>query len=139
MLAKELRISVGRLARRIRQLYTNASGDDVSFTELAVLSRLDRDGPHTSAQLAHLERITAQAIGTVLGGLHQRGMVAREPDPADRRRVITAITGSGRAALVSREEVITARLAAAVDSLTPDERERLAAALPVLADLAERL
>jgi DNA-binding MarR family transcriptional regulator len=139
MLAKDLRISVGRLARRIRQLYTNASGDDLSFTELAVLSRLDREGPHTSAQLAGLERITAQAIGTVLGELHRRGLVARGPDPADGRRVITTVTDAGRAALDNREQVITERLATAVDSLTPDERERLAGALPVLILLAERL
>ncbi|MGP3912293.1 hypothetical protein [Nonomuraea sp. 10N515B] len=44
-----------------------------------------------------------------------------------------------RAALDSREQVITERLATAVDSLTPDERRRLAEALPVLALLAERL
>ncbi|WP_328818338.1 MarR family winged helix-turn-helix transcriptional regulator [Nonomuraea cypriaca] len=139
MLAKELRIAVGRLARRIRQLYTNASGGDVSFTELAVLSRLERDGPHGSAQLANLERITAQAIGTVLGGLHRRGLVERGPDPADGRRVITGITDAGRAALDDREQVITERLAGALDSLTPDQRKRLAEALPVLVLLAERL
>ncbi|WP_217369513.1 MarR family winged helix-turn-helix transcriptional regulator [Nonomuraea antri] len=139
MTAKELRIAIGRLARRIRQLYTNASGDDLSFTELAVLSRLDRDGAHTSAQLAQLEKITAQAIGTVLGGLHRRGLVSRDPDPADGRRVITAISAAGRAALDNREQVITERLAAAVGSLTDDERDRLAAALPVLVRLSERL
>ncbi|WP_219470685.1 MarR family winged helix-turn-helix transcriptional regulator [Nonomuraea rhizosphaerae] len=139
MLAKDLRLAVGRLARRIRQLYTNASDDDISFTELAVLSRLDREGPHTSAQLANLEKVTAQAIGTVLGGLHRRELVSRDPDLLDGRRVITAITDAGRAALVGREQVITERLAAAVESLTREEQERLAAALPILVRLAERL
>jgi DNA-binding MarR family transcriptional regulator len=139
VLAKDLRLAVGRLARRIRQLYTNASDDDVSFTELAVLSRLEREGPHTSAQLAHLEKVTAQAIGTVLGGLHRRGMVSRGPDPVDGRRVITVITDAGRGALDSREQVITERLASVVDTLTEEERSRLAAALPILVVLAERL
>ncbi|MDR8411653.1 MarR family transcriptional regulator [Nonomuraea sp. 3-1Str] len=139
MLAKDLRIAVGRLARRIRQLYTNGADDDVSFSELAVLARLDREGALTSARLAALERITAQAIGTILGGLHRRGLVARDPDPEDGRRVISSITGKGQAALVSRDLVITERLAAAVDTLTPEERERLAAALPILAVLADRL
>ncbi|WP_433431556.1 MarR family winged helix-turn-helix transcriptional regulator [Nonomuraea sp. CA-141351] len=139
MLAKELRIAVGRLARRIRQLYTYSSADDLSFTELAVLQRLERDGPHSSAQIANLERVSAQAIGTVLTGLHRRGLVEREPDPADGRRVITGITDTGQAALAGREQVITERLAAAVDSLTPEERERLAAALPILVVLAERV
>jgi DNA-binding MarR family transcriptional regulator len=139
VLAKDLRLAVGRLARRIRQLYAYASDDDVSFTEIAVLSRLEREGPHTSAQLANLEKVTAQAIGTALGGLHRRGMVSRGPDPADGRRVITAITDAGRGALNSREQVVTERLAAVVDSLTEEERARLAAALPILVVLAERL
>src|SRR3954470_22282016 len=116
MLAKDLRLEVGRLARRPRQLYAYASDDDVSFTEVAVLSRLEREGPHTSAQLANLEKVTAQAIGTVLGGLHRRGMVSRASDPADGRRVITAITDAGRGALDSREQIVTERLAAVVDS-----------------------
>ncbi|HLU72754.1 MAG TPA: MarR family transcriptional regulator [Nonomuraea sp.] len=139
MLAKNLRIAVGLLARRIRRLYTNATGDDLSFTELGVLSRLERDGPHTSVQLAQVERITAQAIGTVLTGLHRRGLVRRDPDPADGRRVITSISDAGRAALGGREQVITDRLARAVETLTPEERERLAAALPVLTRIADRL
>ncbi|MEU0564854.1 MarR family transcriptional regulator [Nonomuraea sp. NPDC005983] len=139
MLSEDLRIAVGRLARRIRQLYTNASNDELSFTELAVLSRLDRDGPHTSAQLAALEKVTAQAVGTVLGGLDRRGLVSREPDPADGRRVITAISDPGKAALNNRERVITERLEAAVSTLTPEERARLADALPILALMAERL
>ncbi|WP_217708226.1 MarR family winged helix-turn-helix transcriptional regulator [Nonomuraea rhodomycinica] len=108
----------------------------MSFSELAVLSRLDREGPLTSARLAALERVTAQAIGTIPGGLHRRGLVARDPDPADGRRVITSITGKGRDALASRDLLITERLAAAVDTLTPEERRRLADALPILAVLA---
>ncbi|HEV8167054.1 MAG TPA: MarR family transcriptional regulator, partial [Actinomycetota bacterium] len=43
--ARDLRLAVGRLARRMRQLYALRRGDQLSFTELAVLSRLHRDGP----------------------------------------------------------------------------------------------
>ncbi|GAA2306764.1 hypothetical protein GCM10010149_65720 [Nonomuraea roseoviolacea subsp. roseoviolacea] len=43
--------------------------------------------------------------------------MARDPDPADGRRVITAITDKGRAAVASRDLVITERLAPAVDTL----------------------
>lgn len=137
MPVKDLRIAVGRLARRMRQLYN--ADESATFTELAVLSRLSRDGAMSSAQLAGLERVTAQAIGTVLGGLHRRGLVVREQDPADGRRVITAITPAGRATLDSREQVVVERLAAALDTLTPEERSRLEAALPILELLADRV
>ncbi|GAA3176888.1 hypothetical protein GCM10010486_50720 [Nonomuraea roseoviolacea subsp. carminata] len=43
--------------------------------------------------------------------------MARDPDPADGRRVITAITDKGRAAVASRDLVITERLAPVVDTL----------------------
>jgi DNA-binding MarR family transcriptional regulator len=73
--AHDLRLAVGRLARRLRQLYAQGRGDQLTFTELAVLSRLHRDGPASASQLANGERVTAQAIGTAIGALHQRGLV----------------------------------------------------------------
>ncbi|WP_182872848.1 MarR family winged helix-turn-helix transcriptional regulator [Microbispora sp. H10670] len=139
MTAKDLRISVGLLARRIRQLYTIASDDDLTFTELGVLARLEREGPQSSVQLAALERISAQAVGTSLSELHRRGLVIREADPDDGRRVITSLSDAGRIALSNREEVITERLAVVVNNLSAEERDRLAAALPVLRLIAERL
>ncbi|MER5421309.1 MarR family winged helix-turn-helix transcriptional regulator [Streptosporangium roseum] len=139
--ARDLRIVVGRLARRIRQIY--ATVDDTSgltFTELTVLSRLDRKGPSTSAALAGSEQVTPQAIGTALGTLAQRGLVARAPDPADRRRVVTEITEAGLQALGDRTHAVTARITHVLgDTVNEEERRRLAEALPLLELLADRL
>src|SRR5262245_7271033 len=109
--ARDLRITVGRLARRIRQIYAIADAtSDITFTELTVLSRLDRLGPSTSAALADSEQVTPQAIGTALGALARRGLVSRAADPADGRRVVTSLTEAGRRALGDRTQVVTERL-----------------------------
>ncbi|MGV9326609.1 MarR family winged helix-turn-helix transcriptional regulator [Streptosporangium sandarakinum] len=139
--ARDLRITVGRLARRIRQLYGVAdSASDLTFTELAVLSRLHRRGPSASAELADSEQITPQAIGTTLGALARRDLITREPDPRDGRKVVSRLTEAGLRAHDDRTHAVTERLdRALVDALDDRERRLLAEALPLLERVADRL
>jgi DNA-binding MarR family transcriptional regulator len=138
--AHDLRLAVGRLARRLRQLYAQGRGDQLTFTELAVLSRLHRDGPASASQLANGERVTAQAIGAAIGALHQRGLVERAPDPGDRRKTIVSLTDPGQSAFTVREQTVIDRMVQAVASgYTPAERRQLAAAAPLLERLADLL
>jgi DNA-binding MarR family transcriptional regulator len=135
--AHDLRLAVGRLARRLRQLYAQHPGDQLSFTELAVMSRLHRDGPATASQLANGERVTAQAVGAAIGALHQRGLVQRAPDPGDRRKTIVSLTDPGRSAFTVRQQAVIDRMVQAVASgCTAAERRQLAVAAPLLERLA---
>jgi DNA-binding MarR family transcriptional regulator len=140
-IALDLRLAVGRIARRTRQLY--AAGDPASeagFIEIALLSSLERKGPLTSKALADLERVTPQAIGSTLSALERRGYVTRASDQDDRRKVVTAITESGRATLASREQVISAQMTRALtQAFDAEERRQIAAAVPLLERLADEL
>lgn len=138
---RDLRLVIGRIARRMRQLYAaRATEDDATFMELAVLSRLERHGPMNPGALAANERVTAQAIAPVLTALENRGLVTRSPDPGDRRRVITALTPAGRGLLRGREEAIVTHFARSLErAFDDDERHRLFAALPLLQRLADDL
>jgi DNA-binding MarR family transcriptional regulator len=140
-LAGNLRLAIGRVARQIRHVYaTTGPADETSFTELAVLSRLKRVGPTAPTVLAKAERITPQAVGTVLSDLASRGFVDRRPDPADGRRLIVTITNAGRRAVGARTEVVTERLADALrEGFTAEELRTLDDILPLLDRLAERL
>jgi DNA-binding MarR family transcriptional regulator len=140
-LSWDLRLAVGMLARPIRKIYADdAAADGLTFTELSVLSRLERQGPSTSAALADSEQVTPQAIGTALGALARRGLVARAPDPADARRVITELTPAGRRTFHDRTHAVTEKIRQALgDALDPDERHLLAEAIPLLERLAARL
>lgn len=135
-LASSLRLAVGRLTRRLRQAH--AVGD-VSLSGVSVLARLAADGPGSPGSLAEAERVRPQAMAGTLAALGERGLVGRAPDTADGRRIIVAITEEGRAVLAERRSESVHRLSAALDEFTERERETLAAALPLLDRLAERL
>lgn len=139
--AQDLRVAIGRVARGLRRLYA-AERDDgaASFIELAILVRLDREGPTFPSELAAGETVTSQAIAGIVRELERRDLVQRSGDLEDRRRVLVAITDAGRELLMRREQaVVDATVRALEEDYTPAERRWLEAAVPLLNRLAERL
>ncbi len=133
----DLRVAVGRIARRLRQAH--AVGD-VTLSEMSVLARLDRDGPNTSGALAELERIRPQAMGVTLSDLESRGLVRREADAADGRKLLTSITDAGRNMVSQRRSASAERLGRALsEEFSVAEQRKLLAVLPLLDRLAEKL
>ena len=65
-IAATLRLSIGLLLRRLRQIPTS---DELTLSESAALARLDRGGPATAAALARLEQISPQSMGATLAAL----------------------------------------------------------------------
>jgi DNA-binding MarR family transcriptional regulator len=136
-LAAELRLSIGLLLRRLRQVPT---GDELTLSESAALARLDRGGPATAAELARAEQISPQSMGTTLGALENRDLIARAPDPADGRRMILSITEPGLDLLRHRRNRRTEQLEQALaGGFTTTELEQLAAAAPLLERLANSI
>ncbi|HEY3688536.1 MAG TPA: MarR family transcriptional regulator [Streptosporangiaceae bacterium] len=84
-----------------------------------VLLHLDDHPTRTQAALAESIRADKTRIITVLDDLQDRGLIAREPDPADRRARLLSLTPAGRAlrdrtqaAIQRKEERLLARLPA---------------------------
>ncbi|MEV3965688.1 MarR family transcriptional regulator [Nocardia sp. NPDC050193] len=66
----------------------------IAITDLSCLNLLSMDGPRTPGQLAQDIGITrGGAVTAMIDRLERAGYVARERDPADRRRVLVVITG----------------------------------------------
>jgi DNA-binding MarR family transcriptional regulator len=138
--AQDLRVAIGRVARRLRQLYATERRSAASFIELGILVHLERDGPASPTTLAAGEGVTTQAIAGVVRELERRGLVERTGSQTDRRRVAVAITDAGRELLISRENaVVDAMVSALADEYTPAERRQLESAVPLLNRLATRL
>ena len=136
-IAATLRLSVGLLLRRLRQVPTT---DELSLSESAALARLDSGGPATAAALARLEEISPQSMGATLSSLESRALVQRTPDPEDGRRVILSITEPGLQVLRDRRNARTERLAEALSStFTGAELEQLMAVAPLLERLAQSI
>ncbi|MCO5972304.1 MarR family winged helix-turn-helix transcriptional regulator [Actinoallomurus soli] len=136
-IAAALRLSVGRIARKMRQAKGSAG---LALSEMSTLARLDREGPRSPSALAAVEGVRPQAMATTLATLEGRGLVDRRPDESDGRRAVMTITEAGRALVADRRSESVRRLAAVIDTeLTPAERRSLLPALPLLDRLAERL
>jgi DNA-binding MarR family transcriptional regulator len=134
-LAGALRVSIGLLFRSHRQL--KAEGE-LTLPESSALARLDRGGPATSSELARLEQISPQSMGTTLAGLEARGLVERRRDPDDGRRVVLSVTAAGRQLLRDRRDRSTQAMARALStSFTSEELDQLMAAVPLLERLAQ--
>ena len=135
--AGALRVSIGLLVRRLRQV--QAEGE-LTLPESSALARLDRGGPATPSALAKLEQISPQSMGATLGGLEARGLVERRPDPEDGRQVVISATEAGMAALRNRRNARTEALAQALSTgFTRSELKELMAVAPLLERLAQSL
>lgn len=138
--AQDLRVAIGRVARRLRQLYATERESGASFIELGILVHLKREGPTSPGMLAAGEGVTSQAIAGVVRELERRALVQRTGGQADRRRVAVAITDAGRELLISREHVVVdAMVRALAEEYTVAERRQLESAIPLLNRLAQRL
>ena len=128
-----LRLSVLRLARRIRQRA------DVGLTpsQLSAASTLERHGVLRPGSLAEHERIGKSTVTRLLANLEAQGHVQRLPDPSDGRSTYVALTDQGRDLLVSFSKQADAFLAEQVAALTPEEQRCLVEAIPVLERLLE--
>jgi DNA-binding MarR family transcriptional regulator len=136
-LANELRIGIGLLLRRVRQV---PAEDELTLPEAAALARLDRYGPATASELAKREQISPQSMGATTAALEARGLVERSADPDDGRRQILSLTKTGLATLRSRRNVRTQAMAAALDAeFTAAELEALRAAAPLIERLAQSI
>lgn len=71
----------------------------VNARELAVLLLLGAREPESQQQAAQRLGVDRTTMVGLLDGLEAKALVARRPDPADRRRNVIELTDLGRAAL----------------------------------------
>ena len=136
-LAAALRVSIGLLLRRLRQVRVEG---ELSLPESSALVRLDRSGPATPSELAKREQISPQSMGATLAALQARGLIERRPDPRDGRRAVLSVTGAGHDVLRDKRNARTEQLAQALSTgFTQAELKQLIAAAPLLERLAQSI
>jgi DNA-binding MarR family transcriptional regulator len=133
-LAADLRVSVMKLARRLRQ---QLSKDDISTGQFSVLAALATRGPRTPRELADIERVQPPSMTRTLTYLVDAGLVDRTDHPQDGRQVLMSITDQGLAVVQETRRRRTAWLAQRLAELTPDERAVLKEASTIVLRLAE--
>ncbi len=96
---------IGELVREVRQLgglgatfFRAAAGrTGMNATDQQVVDILRTTGPTTPGRLAELTGLTTGATAQMLGRLERDGLVRRERDPEDGRRVLVRLAAGGDA------------------------------------------
>jgi DNA-binding MarR family transcriptional regulator len=134
-LASRLRLSVTRLARRLRQ---QASAEaELSPSQAATLSSVDRLGPVTLGDLAAVEQVQPPTMTRIVAGLEDAGLVSRHIDEHDRRIARVQTTVAGRKFLERRGSRKDLYLSSRIRTLDADDRAVLARAAVILEKLLE--
>ena len=139
VLATAMRISISRLARRLRVERLGLGGTEtvLSDIQLAALAALARHDSMTPGELAEHEKVQPPSMTRVIAVLEERGLVRREPHATDRRQVVLTVTNEGRDVVQRVRRRREAWLAQRLQELTPDERQILLAAAPVLEKISQ--
>src|SRR6201992_1397979 len=138
-LATAMRISVSRLARRLRveRLGLSETEDALSDIQLAALAALERHDSMTPGELADHEKVQPPSMTRVIAVLEERGLVLRAPHATARSRVVLTVTPAGRSVVQLVRRRREAWLAQRLQELAPEERRLLGAAAPVLEKLSQ--
>ena len=133
-LASELRFSVARLSRRLRN--EREPGNPLSVAALSALGILFREGECTVGTLAAHERVQPPSMTRTVNCLVDEGYATRRASESDGRQVLVDLTDKGREILLADRRRRDAWLAQRLRELTPDERAILREAAPLIQRLA---
>ncbi|MGH9106721.1 MAG: MarR family winged helix-turn-helix transcriptional regulator, partial [Acidimicrobiales bacterium] len=131
-----LRIAVARLARRLRP---TAAAGWMTAAEVDMLVVADKRGPARMSDLASFCGLNPTMLSRMVPKLEQAGLLARRPDPADKRVCQVEATAKARKVLQQVRSERNDILSLLLRDLDGPEREAIAAATPALEKLAERL
>jgi DNA-binding MarR family transcriptional regulator len=134
---EDFAMALGLLLRRIRADATPEL-QEFSMTQKAVLSRLERHGPATAADLARAEGVKPQSMGTALGLLEKMGLVERKAHPTDGRQINMKLTVRGIALRRNTKEATYAWLSRAIAELGRQEQITLFKAGELFKRMAEK-
>ena len=129
-LAVELHELVGKLRRRLRE---QSDAGDLPPSQVAVLRRLEREGPITVSALARVAGVRSQSMGATVAALQAAGLVSGTPDPADGRQTLLSLTPACRKWIRQNRAAKQDWLLRAIDGeLSAREQQDLARALALL-------
>lgn len=106
------------------------SGYQLSPAARQALAVLDGAGePLSPTEIARRLIVTTASVTSLLDTLERRGLVERRPDPADRRRLLVAITPPAQAMVRQYVPEVVALQDAVMSGIGEEDRQQLIAVL----------
>lgn len=117
---------LGQLSAEARRtLGTLFAAHDLHRSQYSLLAALDQFGPQSQAALSQRSGLDRSDVVRWIDELAARRLVAREQDPADRRRNVVSISGAGRRLLDRLDVEIGAAQEQLLAALSRTERRQL--------------
>jgi DNA-binding MarR family transcriptional regulator len=117
-------------SRAIRRAYDKRLGPlELNLTEASTLAYVTEHGPIAQTRLARRLGTGRASMGATIDALHERGLLTRSPDPADRRVWLVGVTPEGAELAGAAEEIDRLLREELRHGLTRQERQQLASTL----------
>jgi DNA-binding MarR family transcriptional regulator len=128
-------VTVARQVHATSQRWTQ-SASDLTTAEAAMMRVVAREGSCRPSAVAAQLGVGPSAVSRPLTGLCERGLIERDPDPADGRAELLALTDTGRKTMQERRAAYLERLRCRFAGW---DLARLDAAADLLEELGELL
>jgi DNA-binding MarR family transcriptional regulator len=115
--ADDLRALVGKLRRRLQE---QASGEEFTPSQTAVLLRLHKHGSATLSELARAEGMRPQSMSAIVAALERAGLVVGAPHPTDGRQTVLSISDAALELIESNRAAKNDWLARSISSRYTD-------------------
>ena len=127
--------SIRRLVRLLRVSDRQAQSElGVSGAQLFVLRELGKTPAMSLNALASRTRTDQSSVSVVVTRLVEAGLITRQRDQHDARRLVLDLTNAGRALLQKAPAAAQERLLKVFDDMPDDDRKRFAEAFETIVD-----
>jgi DNA-binding MarR family transcriptional regulator len=133
--AEQIAALLDGIVRRQRRASREGLGESVTHGQFRVLRTLDRaERALRLSELAAQLGIVPRSATSVVDDLESAGLVARHPDPNDRRATLVSLTPAGTQILTTLRHNRREAMATLITRLTPTEQSTLIHLLQRLTD-----
>jgi len=130
--ARQILEVVPRAMRFLREEMRQGAGTALSIPQFRVLAYLGRSPGASLSAVARTVGVTDPTASLMVNRLVKRGLVTRAGDPAERRRVMLALTNRGAARLERARSHARARVSKRLEALDRTELSLLERGLTML-------
>jgi DNA-binding MarR family transcriptional regulator len=131
---QEIRLTVQRLARRIRSMQ---SDETVTEGQRSVLFALANEGAQTLGSLSEHERVTPPSMNRTINALVKAGLVTRVGAEDDGRKVSIDLSTTGRTFIQETRRKRDAWFTQQLAALTPAQRSIIDQSATILREIAD--
>jgi DNA-binding MarR family transcriptional regulator len=131
---QEIRLTIQRLARRIRSMQ---SDETVTEGQRSVLFSLFNNGAQTLSSLSEHERVTPPSMNRTINALVKTGLVTRVSAEDDGRKVSIDLSAAGRTFIAETKRKRDAWFTRELAALTPEQRSIVDQSATILRGIAD--